>query len=198
MELIRCKWANTGPMETAYHDEEWGRPLHDERRLFEMLILEGMQAGLSWSTVLRKRDAFREAFDAFDPDAIARYGDEKALKLLANPGIIRNRLKIAAATKNAKAYLALREERGSLDAYLWDYVGGAPIVNRWREFADIPVTTSLSDAISKDLKKRGFTFVGSTIVYSLMQAVGMVDDHITSCFCHTDRRGDGGTGEAEA
>lgn len=179
----RCDWAKN-ELAIRYHDEEWGVPIHDDRKLFELLILEGAQAGLSWDTVLAKRENYRKAFDGFDPQVVARYDDEKHAELLQNAGIIRNRLKIASATKNAKSFLAIQKEFGSFDAYLWRFVNGKPIINRRESIADIPATTELSDAISKDLKKRGFTFVGSTIVYAYMQSAGLVNDHITSCFCY--------------
>lgn len=188
MEKIRCGWCGTDALYTAYHDNEWGVPLHDDRRLFEMLILEGMQAGLSWITILRKRESFRRAFDNFDPKKVAKYGDKKIAELLSNPEIIRNRLKINAAVTNAREFLKIREEFGSFDTFIWGFVGGEPIVNRPKTLADVPATTPLSDKISAELKRRGFKFVGSTIVYSFMQAVGMVDDHLVSCFCHTDNR----------
>jgi DNA-3-methyladenine glycosylase I len=164
-----------------YHDQEWGVPLHDDRRLFEMLILEGAQAGLSWITILRKREAYRKAFDRFDARKIARYDKKKIRALLANPGIVRNRLKVEGTVKNAKAFLAVQKEFGSFDAYLWALFGGAPKVNRPRTMKDVRPTTAESDALSRDLKKRGFTFVGSTICYAFMQAVGMVNDHLLSC-----------------
>jgi DNA-3-methyladenine glycosylase I len=179
--LARCDWAWNGPLDMAYHDREWGVPCRDERRLFEMLVLEGMQAGLSWSLILRKREAFRAAFDGFDAEAVARYGEEKVSALLQDAGIVRNRMKILAAVGNARACLDLRASRGSLAAFLWGYVDGEPIVNAWRSMAEMPATTPLSDAISCDLKKLGFRFVGSTIVYSLMQSIGMVNDHLVSC-----------------
>jgi DNA-3-methyladenine glycosylase I len=169
------------PRYLDYHDQEWGVPCHDERRLFEMLNLEGAQAGLSWETILNKRDNYRAAFDDWDPERIARYDDAKVAELLANAGIVRNRLKVAAAVSNAKAYLRLREEGLTLDSYLWAFVDGAPLVNQWPNGAR-PAKTELSDRISKDLAKRGFKFVGSTIVYAYMQAIGMVDDHDQSCF----------------
>jgi DNA-3-methyladenine glycosylase I len=166
----------------AYHDEEWGVPLHDDRGLFEFLILEGAQAGLSWDTILRKRDAYRRAFDNFDPATVARYDARRQARLLANADIVRNRLKIASAISNARALLATQEEFGSFDAYLWRFVNGAPIQNARRGHGDIPVRTAESDAMSKDLKKRGFSFVGTTICYAMMQAVGMVNDHLVTCF----------------
>lgn len=165
-----------------YHDREWGVPVHDDRRLFEFLILEGAQAGLSWSTILNKRDNYRRAFDQFDPRKIARYDARKIKSLLADAGIVRNRLKIHATIQNAKAFLILQKEFGSFDAYLWRFVGGRPIRNRWKTFKQIPARTAESDALSKDLRRRGFNFVGSTICYAMMQAIGMVNDHTTDCF----------------
>lgn len=188
MEKIRCGWCGTNALYTAYHDNEWGVPLHDDRRLFEMLILEGMQAGLSWITILRKRESFRRVFDNFEPAKVAKYGDKKIAELLSNPDIIRNRLKINAAVTNAKAFIEVQKEFGSFDKYIWSFVDNKPIVNRPKTLADVPATTPLSDKISAELKRRGFKFVGSTIVYSFMQAVGMVDDHLVSCFCYTDNR----------
>lgn len=182
-ELIRCPWCGTDALYTAYHDNEWGRPQHDDRKLFEMLLLETMQAGLSWITILRKRENFRKAFDNFDPRKIAEYDDKKISRLLTDEGIIRNKRKITAAVSNAKAFLDIRREFGSFDAFIWGFVGGAPIVNSPKTLGDIPASTPLSDKISAELKKRGFSFVGSTIVYSFMQSVGMVDDHLVSCFC---------------
>jgi DNA-3-methyladenine glycosylase I len=165
----------------AYHDEEWGVPVHDDRRFFEFLILEGAQAGLSWSTILNKRDRYREVFAGFDPARVARFGARDVERLLADPGIIRNRLKIAGAIKNAKAFLAIQKEHGSFDAWVWRFVGGSPIVNGRRAMRDLPATTPESDALSRELKKRGFTFVGSTIIYAFMQATGLVNDHVTDC-----------------
>ncbi len=165
-----------------YHDEEWGRPVHDDRRLFEFLILEGAQAGLSWETILKKREAYRKAFARFDPKVVAKYGKGKVRELLRNAGIVRNRLKIEGTIRNANAFLAVRDEFGSFDAYIWQFVGGQPLVNAWRSLRQLPATTPESDAMSKDLKRRGFTFVGSTICYAFMQAVGMVNDHVVHCF----------------
>ena len=165
-----------------YHDTEWGVPVHNDRRLFEFLILEGAQAGLSWETVLKKRPAYRKAFDNFDAKKIARYTRSKAKQLLSNPGIIRNRLKIKAATQNARAFLAVQQEFGSFNRYIWQFVGGRPRINAWRSLKQLPARTAESDAMSRDLKKRGFTFVGSTICYAFMQAVGMVNDHTVTCF----------------
>ncbi len=187
MNLLRCSWANmANPRYIDYHDHEWGVPCHDENRLFEMLNLEGAQAGLSWETILNKRATYRAAFDGWDAEKIAAYGPDKVAELLANPGIVRNKLKVAAAITNAQAYLRLRAEGSSLDQYLWDFVGGQPIVNRFTR-EDRPAKTELSDCISKDLAKRGFKFVGSTIVYAYMQGIGMVDDHDVTCFRHTGR-----------
>ncbi len=180
--LPRCGWATSDPLYLAYHDEEWGVPVHDDRRLFEMLILEGAQAGLSWITILKRREGYRRAFEGFDPERIARYGRKDVNRLLADTGIIRNRAKVEATIKNARAYLALAEEAGSLDRFLWQLVGGKPKVNRWRTLKEIPAETPESKALSKELKRRGFGFVGSTICYAFMQAVGMVDDHVLSCF----------------
>ena len=179
--MARCRWAGTDPLYVKYHDEEWGVPLHDDRRLFEMLILEGAQAGLSWITILRKRTAYRRAFDRFDPKKVARYDRRKIASLMRDEGIVRNRLKIEAAVKNAKAFLAVREEFGTFDAYIWQFVGGQPIVNRRTLRAGAPPRTPESDAMSKDLLKRGFSFVGSTICYAYMQATGMVNDHLVEC-----------------
>jgi DNA-3-methyladenine glycosylase I len=187
MTDIRCSWANmANPRYLAYHDNEWGVPCHDETTLFEMLNLEGAQAGLSWETILNKRDTYRAAFDGWDAETIARYDDAKVAALLLDPGIVRNRLKVAAAVNNAKAYLRLREEGASLDSYLWGFVDGRPIVNDWPT-GTRPARTDLSDRISKDLGRRGFKFVGSTIVYAYMQGIGMVDDHDRGCICRTRR-----------
>lgn len=183
--LTRCGWANpANPRYLAYHDQEWGVPCHDETRLFEMLNLEGAQAGLSWETILNKRDNYRAAFDGWDAQLIARYDAAKVAALLADAGIVRNRLKIAATINNAQAYLRLRDEVGGLDAYLWAYVDGKPICNAWASYQQAPAKTTLSDAISKDLIKRGFKFVGSTIIYAYMQAIGMVNDHSVDCHQH--------------
>lgn len=178
----RCDWAGTEDSMVDYHDREWGTPVHDDRTLFEFLILEGAQAGLSWSTVLKKRERYRQVFDNFDAAKIARYTEKKTGKLLADPGIIRNRLKVASAVRNAKAFLAVQEDYGSFDAFIWQFVGGKPIVNRWRSMKQIPAQTKESDAMSRELKRRGFNFVGSTICYAFMQAVGMVNDHTVDCF----------------
>lgn len=185
-EKIRCAWAGDSPIYIAYHDKEWGRPVHDDIRLFEMLVLEGMQAGLNWLTVLKKRENFREAFDGFDPAKVALYDETKIQELLANEGIIRNRLKVNAAVTNAKAFLEVQEKYGSFDQYIWAYVKHTPIKNHWKRMEEMPATTPLSDRISKDLKKMGFKFVGSTIVYAFMQATGMVNDHVTDCFVYQE------------
>ena len=177
----RCEWARTD-LSIAYHDREWGAPLHDDRALFEFLILEGAQAGLSWETILKKRDDYRLAFDHFDPSVIARYGRRKIVELLANPGIIRNRLKIEAAVQNAREFLKIQEEFGNFDRYLWRFVGGRPKRNAFRSVKEIPARTTESDALSKDLSSRGFKFIGPTICYAFMQAVGMVNDHTLDCF----------------
>jgi len=187
-DMPRCPWATTEPA-IAYHDEEWGVPVHDDRMLFEFLTLEGAQAGLSWITILKKRKNYRNAFDGFRAAKIARYGMRDVRRLLANVGIVRNRLKISATIQNAKAFLALREERESFDAYLWSFVGGKPIQNRWRRMADVPARTPESDAMSRDLLRRGFKFVGSTICYALMQATGMVNDHLVTCPRHAELGG---------
>jgi DNA-3-methyladenine glycosylase I len=179
--LVRCAWAS-GELSIRYHDEEWGVPVHDDRTLFEFLILEGAQAGLSWSTILNKRENYRKAFDNFDPNRVARYDRRKIQQLLQNPGIVRNRLKIASAVENAKAFLRVQQEFGSFDRYTWQFVGGQPLVNKRKSLRQIPASTKESDAMSKDLKRRGFNFVGSTICYAFMQAVGMVNDHSTDCF----------------
>ena len=178
----RCAWAGTDPLMIRYHDDEWGRPLHDDRKLFEFLVLEGAQAGLSWSTILKKRKAYRKAFADFDPVKVARFTPARIEKLLGDPGIVRNRLKVESATSNAKAFLKVQDEFGSFDAYLWRFVDGRPVINRFRRLADIPAETERSRQLGKDLKKRGFRFVGPTICYAFMQAVGMVNDHTTDCF----------------
>ena len=179
--MKRCGWAKN-ELAVHYHDTEWGVPLHDERALFEFIVLEGAQAGLSWDTILRKREAYREAFDNFDVNRVARYTDKRIEKLLKNEGIIRNRLKINSAVNNAKAFLKVQKEFGSFDKYIWGFVDGQPIVNKWKEMSQIPAKTEVSDRVSKDLKQRGFNFVGSTIIYAHMQATGMVNDHLVSCF----------------
>ncbi len=178
----RCGWVNDDPLYIAYHDEEWGVPLHDDRRLFEMLVLEGAQAGLSWYTILKKRDGYRRAFDGFDPERVARYDEKKVASLLQDPGIVRNRLKVKAAIGNARAWLDLRESGLAFSDFLWHFTGGKPVVNAWRRLEDIPAATPASEAMSKALKKLGFRFVGPTICYAFMQAVGMVNDHTTTCF----------------
>jgi len=182
----RCKWANTSPAETQYHDEEWGVPLHDDRLLFEFLILEGAQAGLSWSTILNKREAYRQAFDHFEIEKVARYSEEKIQALLQNKGIVRNKLKINAAVNNARRVIEVQAEYGSFDAYIWSFVEGKPIKNQWQTQADVPANTAISEAMSKSLKQKGFKFVGSTICYAFMQATGMVNDHEVSCFRHSE------------
>ncbi|MBL8046803.1 MAG: DNA-3-methyladenine glycosylase I [Anaerolineales bacterium] len=182
MTKTRCEWCGTDPDYVAYHDDEWGRPVHDDRKLFEMLCLEGAQAGLSWITILRKRENYRAAFDNFDAAKIVRYSEAKLEKLMQNPGIVRNRLKIYGTVKNAQAFLAVQKEFGTFDQYLWQFVGGKPKLNAWRSLKEVPAKTAESDALSKALKKRGFTFVVSTICYAFMQAVGMVNDHTVECF----------------
>ena len=182
MKKRRCEWSESHPLLTVYHDEEWGVPLHDDRKLFEFLVLEGAQAGLSWLTVLKKRDAYRQAFDGFDPKKVARYDARRVEKLLRNEGIIRNRLKVTSAIANARAFLAVQKEHGSFAAWMWKFLDGKPVRNAWTEQKQIPARTPLSDAISVELRKRGFRFVGSTIVYAHMQATGMVNDHVTGCF----------------
>ena len=179
--VTRCAWART-PLSVEYHDAEWGVPVHDDRVLFEFLTLEGAQAGLSWETILKKRDAYRDAFLNFDPARVARFTPARVERLLLNPGIVRNRLKIESTVRNAKAFIAVQKEFGSFDAYVWDFVGGAPLVGRWRTLAEIPARTVESDTLSRDLLRRGFKFVGSTICYAFMQAVGLVNDHTTDCF----------------
>ena len=181
VEIVRCAWAKN-ELSIRYHDTEWGVPQHDDRVLFEFLVLEGAQAGLSWDTILRKRENYRAAFDNFDPKAISRYGQRKMDSLMRDEGIVRNRLKILSAVKNAKAFLAVQKEFGSFEQYIWKFVGGKPRVNRLRALSQIASRTTESDAMSKELKKRGFTFVGSTICYAFMQAVGMVNDHLVTCF----------------
>lgn len=178
---VRCTWARN-ELAIRYHDEEWGVPVHDDRRHFEFLVLEGAQAGLSWDTILQKRENYRAAFDDFEPEIVARYRKPKIERLMGDPGIVRNRLKIASAVQNAQAVLRLQAEFGSLDRYLWQFVGGQPVLNRWKSSRQVPARTGQSDALSKELRKRGFNFVGSTICYAFMQAVGMVNDHLVSCF----------------
>jgi len=185
----RCAWVDENDeLYAKYHDEEWGVPVHDDRHLFEMLILEGAQAGLSWRTVLKKREAYRAAFDRFDPAKVARYGDERTASLMANPGIVRNRLKILSAVKNARAFLAIQKEFGSFDRYIWNFVDGKPLDCKYTSLGDFTTTTSLSDEVSKDLKKRGMTFVGSTIIYAYLQAIGIVNAHTIDCFRHLELR----------
>ena len=181
---VRCPWPGADELYLRYHDHEWGVPLHDDRRLFEMLVLEGAQAGLSWITVLRKRDRYREVFDGFDAARIARYSPARVERLLADAGIIRNRLKIASAIGNARAFLETRDAHGSFDRYIWQFVGGRPRANAWESMREVPARTGESDAMSRDLKRRGFTFVGSTICYAYMQATGMVNDHVVTCWRH--------------
>ena len=188
--MKRCAWAEgVSDLYTAYHDREWGVPVHDDRTLFEFLILEGAQAGLSWSTILNKRARYREVYAGFDPEAVARFGPAETAALLADPGIVRNRLKVAASVTNARAFLDVQAEFGSFDAYVWRFVDGAPRQNRRRSPAEVPAATPESDALSRDLKRRGFRFVGSTICYAFMQAVGMVNDHETGCFRHAELAG---------
>ena len=186
MSDIRCTWCGTDPLYMQYHDDEWGVPIWDDQTLFEFLILEGAQAGLSWITVLKKREAYRKLFSNFDPHKVARFTDNKLEKHLLNPAIIRNRLKVYGARKNALAFLEVQAEKGSFANYIWDFVDGKPIQNKWKSMAQVPATTPVSDALSKDMKKRGFTFVGSTIMYAHMQATGMVNDHTTDCFRHRE------------
>ncbi len=180
--MCRCEWANSSALETTYHDEEWGVPIHDDRLLFEMLVLEGAQAGLSWATVLKKRPGYLEAFDRFEIEAVANYSEEKCARLLNNPNIIRHKLKINATVENAKRVLAIQQEYGSFDAYIWSFVDGEPIVNKWKTLSEVPIKTAISDKMSQSLKKKGFKFIGSTTCYAYMQAVGMVNDHVVSCF----------------
>lgn len=182
----RCTWCGDDPLYVDYHDKEWGVPVWDDETLFEFLILEGAQAGLSWITILRKREGYRKLFSNFDANKIAKYRDSKLDKLLTDPAIIRNRLKVYGARKNARAFLEVQAEKGSFANYIWDFVDGSPIQNRRKSMSEVPATTPLSDTISKDMKKRGFTFVGSTIIYAHMQATGMVNDHTTDCFRHRD------------
>ncbi|WP_298625164.1 DNA-3-methyladenine glycosylase I [uncultured Zoogloea sp.] len=184
--LVRCAWCGADPLYQAYHDTEWGVPLHDDRALFELLTLEGAQAGLSWITVLKKREGYREAFAGFDPAVVARFTDADQARLMANPGIVRNRLKISSTIDNARAFLAIQAEFGSFDAWLWRFVDGQPIINSPATLAGVPARTALSDTLSKALKQRGFRFVGSTICYAFMQAAGLVNDHTTDCFRHTE------------
>jgi DNA-3-methyladenine glycosylase I len=189
-EMSRCPWSN-GDLYVAYHDTEWGVPLHDDFRLFEFLILEGAQAGLSWSTILNKRGNYLKAFSGFDPRKVAKYDSTKVERLLADPGIVRNRLKVESAISNARAFLQVQREFRSFDGYIWQFTGGAPIQNSWETMSQVPVRTRESDAMSRDLKRRGFRFVGTTICYAFMQAVGMVNDHLTSCFRYAELTADG-------
>lgn len=182
----RCPWAEASPEYRRYHDEEWGVPVHDDRRLFEMLVLEGAQAGLSWQTILAKRPAYRRAYEGFDPERVSRFGPAKVRRLSADAGIVRNRLKIQSSIRNARLFLEIQSEWGSFDAYLWGFVGGRPVVHRFRSLAQVPARSGLSDRISRDLKRRGFSFVGSTILYAYLQAVGVVNDHLVGCFRHDE------------
>jgi DNA-3-methyladenine glycosylase I len=188
----RCAWAGDDPLYVTYHDEQWGVPLHDDQELFEMLVLEGAQAGLSWSTVLNKRENYRRAFDGFEIARVAAYGEEDVQRLLADPGIVRNRLKIRSAIRNAQAVLEIQQAFGSLDAFLWQFVNGVPIQNAWQELKDIPAQTPLAEAMSKELKQRGLNFVGPTICYALMQSIGMVNDHLVDCFRYEEVKALGG------
>lgn len=188
-DLCRCSWAGDDPLYVSYHDREWGVPERQDRELFELLLLEGAQAGLSWITILRKREGYRRAFDQFDAEKIARYDDAKVQELLADPGIVRNKLKVNATVGNARAYLKVRESRGSFADLIWGFVDGEPIINRWPDMATVPAHTAISDAMSKELKRLGFKFVGSTICYAYMQAAGLVNDHVVSCFRHAQLGG---------
>jgi DNA-3-methyladenine glycosylase I len=181
-DIIRCAWPGTDPLYVAYHDEEWGVPVHDDRKWYEFMILDGAQAGLSWLTILRKRENYRRAFDNFDPAIVAGYDEARIADLLADPGIVRNRLKVRSAVSNAQAFLRVQEEFGRFNNYIWPFVGGQPIINKWTRMSELPAETEEARILSKDLKKRGFTFVGPTIVYAMMQAAGMVNDHVVSCF----------------
>ena len=194
--MKRCEWANKSEFEQSYHDHEWGVPVHDDRSLFEFLILEGAQAGLSWSTILRKREGYRKAFDNFDALKISQYSEADLLRLLANPEIIRNRLKIHATVTNARAFLEVQEQFGSFAHYIWQFVNGRPIQNSWENMRDIPSSSPESEAMSKDLRKRGFKFIGTTICYAFMQAVGMVNDHVVGCFRYEELMNKGGHGES--
>ncbi len=185
-EIIRCPWCGTNPEYVKYHDEEWGVPVHDDKKLFEFLILEGAQAGLSWLTILKRREGYRKAFAGFDVNKVARFSQKKIEKLLLDPSIIRNRLKVHSAVSNAKLFIKIQQEFGSFDQYSWQFVNGERIINKWERLSDIPVTSNESDSFSKDLKNRGFKFVGSTIIYAHMQAVGMVNDHLVSCFRYNE------------
>ena len=192
--MERCPWAGSDPLYLEYHDRQWGVPVHDDRELLEMLVLEGAQAGLSWITILRRREEYRRVFGGFDPRRLARWGERQVAAALADPGIIRNRLKVGSAVGNARAALAVIEERGSLDALLWELAGGAPRQNRWRRMSDVPAETAESRAMSRELRARGFSFVGPTICYAFMQGVGMVNDHLVGCFRHRQLGGGGGRG----
>ncbi|MBM7702255.1 DNA-3-methyladenine glycosylase I [Metabacillus iocasae] len=185
--MKRCDWVTKEEIYIQYHDEEWGVPVYEDRKLFEMLNLEGAQAGLSWITVLRKRERYREVFDHFEAEKIIQYDEAKVEELLQDPGIIRNRLKVKAVIRNAKAFLQIQQEFGSFSDYIWSFVGGKPVINKWDRIQDVPTSTAISDAMSKDLKKRGFSFVGSTICYAFMQATGMVHDHLTTCVCYKQK-----------
>ncbi len=187
-EPVRCPWPSDDPLMLRYHDEEWGVPVHEDRKHFEFLILEGAQAGLSWTTILRKREGYRAAYRGFDPSAVARFTDRSVARLLAEPRIVRNRAKVASSIGNARAFLAVPREFGTFDRYLWGFVDDEPVVNHWKRLSQIPPSTPLSDRISKDLRQRGFSFVGSTIVYAHLQAVGVVNDHLVSCFRHPGRK----------
>jgi DNA-3-methyladenine glycosylase I len=189
MPIKRCPWSEGHPLLTTYHDEEWGVPVHDDRRWYEKIVLDGAQAGLSWLTILKKREAYRAAFAGFDPTAVARFGARDVTRLMRDEGIVRNRLKIESAIKNAKAFLTIQAEEGSFDAYIWRHVKGRPLQGKWRRQADLPARTELSDDVSRELKKRGFTFVGTTIVYAFMQAAGLVNDHLVGCFRYRDVAG---------
>jgi DNA-3-methyladenine glycosylase I len=182
----RCDWAGEDPLYVSYHDQEWGVPVHDDRKLFEFLILEGAQAGLNWITILRKRENYRQAFDGFDPEIVAQYDQAKLESLLQNPGIIRNKLKVHSAVQNARAFLRVQQEFGSFNNYIWGFVDHKPLINQWKRMTQLPASTPLSETISKDLKRRGFNFVGPTIVYAHMQATGMVNDHVASCFRYNE------------
>ena len=195
--MERCPWADSSQLMTAYHDDEWGVPEHDDRALFEFLVLEGAQAGLSWSTILNKRENYRRAFEDFDPAIVASYSDDKARSLLDDAGIVRNRLKVGSAIKNARALLDVRDEFGTFDEFLWAFVDGVPVQNRWRSLSEIPASTPLSDSVSKELRRRRFSFVGSTICYAFMQATGMVNDHLVGCFRHEELAQDLGVPSAE-
>ena len=188
-ELQRCGWCGDEPLYVAYHDEEWGRPVHDDRQLFEMLILEGAQAGLSWITILKKREGYRRAFHGFDPARVAAMGDDDVARLLQDTGIVRNRLKIHSAIRNARVFLRMQQQHGSFARWLWQQAGGQPQVNRWASLGECPASTALSDRISKALKKEGMNFVGSTVIYAFLQATGVVNDHLTGCPCHPDNAG---------